>query len=98
MKAISRDGAQTVELISGHFASELSKLTNDVLLKLETFTDDLRLAAGGGLLLIRTNLDKIFNDLEENIVSVLMDNLESIALEESKLIGKVAEVKLYPSA
>ena len=68
----------------------LVAVIDDIVFKLETtFTGDLQLGAQAFIFFIRTNLDDMLDRMEENIIAVLIDNLESVSLAVSNLIGMI---------
>lgn len=56
---------------------------------LEIFFFDLHVRVGSGFRWIRTSVDDIFNELEENIISDMMDGLEILVTHVSSFLGKV---------
>ena len=81
----------SIRTITKQLTQELQTLNNSVTIKLETFVGDLRLGVEAVVFWIRTNIDEILDDLEENHLFAFIDQLETSVLHVASLLGKVKE-------
>lgn len=83
---------QNVDRLLAPIVKELSEagesFINDMISKLEESADNMRLGVAAGFVLIRTQLDDVFDDLEEKHVPSLMDSFDNLVPVVTSFLSK----------
>lgn len=86
---ITSDIQKTLQNVTEIVNPLVQSLPNGITTKLSVAVDDLRLGSAAASLLIRTNVDDMFDDLKEKYINGFMDQLETLIPFVTKIFGKL---------